>query len=151
MVPQNSQKGRLMSAFSWVKTKIDGTWQVYMPSIRTFQKISNGRTHWTNPEKTWVSKSSTATYWTGSVGIRSHLIFDGHIRFFLECVCTFLGRNCFVDGIFSNAKPGLYLETYFRSIGAVLAMCETPLLLYPTTKLLINVFLFLFGLPSLKI
>ena len=31
----------------------------------------------TDPEKTWVSHSSIATYWTGSVGIRSHSIFDG--------------------------------------------------------------------------
>ena len=31
----------------------------------------------TDPEKTWVSNSSIATYWTGSVGIRYHSIFDG--------------------------------------------------------------------------
>ena len=30
----------------------------------------------TDPEKTWVSNNSIATYWTGSVGIRSHSIFD---------------------------------------------------------------------------
>ena len=30
---------------------------------------------WTDPEKTWVSNSSIATSWTGSVGIRSHSIF----------------------------------------------------------------------------
>ncbi len=26
------------------------------------QEISKGRTHWTDPEKTWVSNSSIATY-----------------------------------------------------------------------------------------
>ena len=31
----------------------------------------------TDPEKTWVSNSSIATYKTGSVGIRSYSIFDG--------------------------------------------------------------------------
>ena len=31
----------------------------------------------TDPEKTWVSNGLIATYWTGSVGIRSHSIFDG--------------------------------------------------------------------------
>ena len=31
-----------------------------------------------HPEKTWVSNNSHATYWTGSVGIRSHSIFDGY-------------------------------------------------------------------------
>ena len=44
-----------------------------------FQEISNGRTHWTDPEKTWVSNISIAPYWTGSVGIRSHSIFHGSI------------------------------------------------------------------------
>ena len=33
-----------------------------------FQEISNERTHWTDPEKTWVSNSSIATYQHGSVG-----------------------------------------------------------------------------------
>ena len=42
------------------------------------QEISNGRTHErTDPEKTWVSNNSLATYWTGSVGIRSYLMFGG--------------------------------------------------------------------------
>ena len=44
-----------------------------------FQEISNGRTHWMDPEKTWVSNSSIPTYKTGSVGIRSHLILDGQV------------------------------------------------------------------------
>ena len=39
--------------------------QMYLPprdkSFIIFQEISN-RTHWTDPEKTWVSNSSTATY-----------------------------------------------------------------------------------------
>ena len=45
----------------------------------TFQKIQeiSNRTHWTDPKKTWVSIGSIATYWTVSVGIRSHSIFDG--------------------------------------------------------------------------
>ena len=30
----------------------------------SFQEISNGRTHWPDPEKTWVSNSSIATYST---------------------------------------------------------------------------------------
>ena len=34
------------------------------------------------PKKTWVSNNSRfATYWKGSVGIRSHLIFDGFYMF----------------------------------------------------------------------
>ena len=40
------------------------------------QEISN-RTHVSRtPKKPWVSNSSNAAYWTGSVGIRSHSIFD---------------------------------------------------------------------------
>ena len=35
--------------------------------IASVQEISN-TTHWTDPEKTWVSHSSIATYWTGSIG-----------------------------------------------------------------------------------
>ncbi len=36
-----------------------------------------GPTELTDPEKTGVSNSSIVTYLTGSVGIRSHLSFDG--------------------------------------------------------------------------
>ena len=46
------------------------------PHQQLIQEISNGRTYWTDPEKTWVSNTSIATSWTGSFGIRSHLIFD---------------------------------------------------------------------------
>ena len=50
-----------------------------LPGIKkrdlSVQEISN-RTHWTDPEKTWVSNSSIAAY-LGSVGIRSHSILDG--------------------------------------------------------------------------
>ena len=43
-----------------------------------FQDIGpTGPTHWTDPEQTWVSNSSIAIYWTGSV--RSHLILDGFL------------------------------------------------------------------------
>ena len=43
------------------------------------QEISNGRTHLTDPEKTWVYNSSIATYISGSVGIRIGpiYVFDG--------------------------------------------------------------------------
>ena len=34
----------------------------------------------TDPEQTWVSNNSIATYWTGSVGIGSHSIFDGNLK-----------------------------------------------------------------------
>ena len=42
------------------------------------QEISNGRTHWTDPEKKpeYLIAPSQLTYY-GSVGIRSHSIFDG--------------------------------------------------------------------------
>ncbi len=57
-----------------------GTQSIYQLQmlIACFQEISNGRTHWTDPERTWViDHSSIATYLTGSAGIRSHSIFDG--------------------------------------------------------------------------
>ena len=42
------------------------------------QEISNGRTHWTDPEKTWVSNSSS-NFLRGLL-VRSHSIFDGSWR-----------------------------------------------------------------------
>ncbi len=42
-----------------------------------FQEISN-RTHWTDPEKTWVSNSSSNLL-RGPL-VRSHLILDGHME-----------------------------------------------------------------------
>ena len=46
------------------------------------QEISNSTVPERTPTKTWVSNSSIATYWTGSVGIRSHLIYDGSEHLF---------------------------------------------------------------------
>ena len=37
-----------------------------VPAEVNIREISN-MTHWTDPEKTWVSNSFFATYWTGSV------------------------------------------------------------------------------------
>ena len=52
-------------------------WQLNLWVIwKFFQEISNERTHWPDLKKTWVSNSSIATFWKGSVGIRSHSNFD---------------------------------------------------------------------------
>ena len=49
-----------------------------------FQEISN-KTHWTDPEKTWVSNSSIAPY-LGVRLVRSHSIFHGFMIAFVSLV-----------------------------------------------------------------
>ena len=63
-----------LSSLSWSSCiKLRTTQQ----STRTLQRSDP---LFTDPQ-TWVSNSSIATYWTGSVGIRSHLTLDGQMKF----------------------------------------------------------------------
>ena len=57
---------------------------VYNPYKCPKNELGNSKKshHWTDPEQTWVSNSSIATYKTGSVGIRSHSSFDGYLPTF---------------------------------------------------------------------